>query len=379
MEVYLDYAAATPVDQRVVTAMSPYFSEKFFNPSAPYLPALKVRADYQAAKATIAQAIGAKADQLIMTAGATESLNLAFAGAQSVVISGLEHPAVLKLAQSKPHHAIAKITASGLVDIDDLISKITDQTDLISVSLVSSDLGTIQPISKLAAEIRKLRDRRLASGNQRPLLLHCDASQGLGYLPVNVARLGVDLLTLSGAKIYGPKQIGCLWIKPGVKLQPLVLGGGQEMNLRSGTENVPLVIGFAKAVDLLRKFKTKEVANLRDRLEAGLLAQIPDMLVLGSPKKRLANYLVVSFKNIEAERLIYRLEARGVYVSTGSACSANRGSGSQALVNLGLTEAERLASLRISLGQLTTPEQIDYATQVIAEEVLAERKWANDY
>lgn len=379
MEVYLDYAAATPVDQRVVTAMLPYFSEKFFNPSAPYLLAVAVRQDYQAAKATIAQAIGAKADQLVMTAGATESLNLALAGAQSVVISGVEHPAVIKLAQSKTNYTVAKVTPGGMTDIDDLISKITDQTDLVSVSLVSSDLGTIQPISKIASAVRELRDQRLASGNQRPLLLHCDASQGMGYLPVNVARLGVDLLTLSGAKIYGPKQIGCLWIKPGVKLQPLVLGGGQEMNLRSGTENVPLVIGFAKAVDLLRKFKTKEVASLRDRLEAGLLAHIPDVLVLGSPKKRLANYLVVSFKDIEAERLIYRLEARGVYVSTGSACAANRGTGSQALRNLGLSEAELTGSLRISLGQLTTLEQIDYATQVIAEEVLAERKWANDY
>ena len=151
------------------------------------------------------------------------------------------------------------------------------------------------------------------------------------------------------------------------------------MALRSGTENVPLVIGFAKAVDLLRKFKIEEVAELRDRLETKILAQIPDVTIIGSPKKRLANYLVLSFQNIEAERLIYRLENRGVYVSTGSACSANRGSGSQALVNLGLSEAERLASLRISLGQLTTAEQIDYAAEVIIEEVLAERKWANDY
>ncbi len=379
MEVYLDYAAATPVDSRVMTAMLPYFTEQFFNPSAPYLPALKVRADYQNAKATIAQTIGAKADQLVMTAGATESLNLAFAGVESVVISGLEHSAVFKLAQSKTSHAVAKITPSGLVDIDDLISKITDQTDLVSVSLVSSDLGTIQPISKIASEVRKIRDRRLARGNQRPLKLHCDASQGLGYLPINVARLGVDLLTLSATKIYGPKQIGCLWIRPGIKVAPLVLGGGQEMALRSGTENVPLVIGFAKAVDLLRKFKTKEVAELRDRLEATILAQIPDVTIIGSPKKRLVNYLVLSFQNIEAERLIYRLENRGVYISTGSACSANRGSGSRALVNLGLSEAERLASVRISLGQLTTAEQIDYATQVIIEEVLAERKWANDY
>ena len=139
------------------------------------------------------------------------------------------------------------------------------------------------------------------------------------------------------------------------------------------------MIGFAKAVDLLRKFKTKEVAELRDRLEATILAQIPDVTIIGSPKKRLVNYLVLSFQNIEAERLIYRLENRGVYISTGSACSANRGSGSRALVNLGLSEAERLASVRISLGQLTTAEQIDYTTQVIIEEVLAERKWANDY
>lgn len=378
MEVYLDYAAATPVDARVMAAMLPYFSEKFFNPSAPYLPAVQVRSDYQAAKATIAQAIGAKADQLIMTAGATESLNLAMAGAENVVVSELEHPAVLKIASSKASCAVAKITTSGLVDVDDLVQKITDQTDLVSISLVSSDLGIIQPIAKIALELRKIREQRIIDGNLKPLKFHCDASQGLGYLPVNVSRLGVDLLTLSGAKIYGPKQIGCLWIRPGVKVAPLLLGGGQEMGLRSGTENVPFVIGFAKAMDLLKKFKIKELAALRDQLEEYLVKNIPGMQVIGSPKKRLANYLVVGFENIEAERLIYRLENQGIYVSTGAACAANRGTGSRALKALGLTEQQQLASLRLSLGQLTTQEQIDYAKKIIAKEVLAEREWAKN-
>ena len=372
MEVYLDHAAATPVDSRVLAAMLPYFTDQFFNPSAPYLPAIKARSDYQTAKSTIAQVIGAKADQLIMTAGATESLNLAFSGSESVVISGLEHPAVVKLAQSKSSHAIAKITPGGIVNIDDLMSKITDKTDLVSVSLVSSDLGTIQPISKIAAEIRKLRDQRLMCGNQRPLKLHCDASQGLGYLPVNVARLGVDLLTLSAAKIYGPKQIGCLWAHPGVKLQPLIIGGGQEMNLRSGTENVPFVIGFAKATELLKRIKLDTIRGLRDQLEHYLLTKIPDAKVIGSVKKRLPNYLVMSFSGIEAERLIYRLENYGIYVSTGAACAANRGHGSQALKAIGLTPSEQMASLRITLGRLTTQAQVDYAKEIIVREVIAE-------
>lgn len=378
MEVYLDYAAATPADERVVKAMLPYFSDKFFNPSAPYLPAVRVRADYQLAKATIAHTIGAKADQLVMTAGATESLNLAFSSAKNVVISGVEHPAVIKLAQNKQSYSVANISSGGIVEVDDLIDKITDETDLVSVSLVSSDLGTVQPIAKIAAEIRKIRENRELRGLKQPLYLHCDASQGLGYLTINVSRLGIDLLTLSGAKIYGPKQIGCLWIRPGVKLQPLVIGGGQEMNLRSGTENVPFVIGFAKAIDLTRKFKTKEVVLLRNELEKYLLDNISDVRVLGSIKKRLPNYLVVSFAGIEAERLIYRLENYDIYVSTGAACAANRGSGSQTLKNLKLSEAEQIASLRLTLGQHTTREQIDYAKKIIVREVLAEREWVKN-
>lgn len=371
--VYLDYGAATPMKPAVVQAMLPYFSEKFFNPSAPYLPAVEVRADYQVAKAVIARELAVKTDQLIMTAGATESINLAFTTAQHVLFSGVEHPAVVAVAQSKPSANLIPILPNGLLDTASLPDLINEQTDLISVSLVSSDLGTIQPVAEIAQLVKQVNLERQLTGNKTPLWLHCDASQALGYLEVNPARLGVDLLTISAAKIGGPKQVGALWIRPGVSLTAVLHGGGQEMGLRGGTENVAGVIGFAAAISSLARGKSREISKLRDRLGKSLLA-LPDTKSIGSVKKRLPNYLVVSFLGIEADRLIYLLEAKGIYVSTGAACAANRGHGSLALKSIGLSEAEQLGSLRLTLGEATTADEIEYAGQIIVNEVKLERE-----
>ncbi len=376
-QIYLDHAAATPVDDKVLEAMKPYFSDKFFNPSAPYLPAVEVKNDYLNAKQVIAQSIGAKADQLIMTAGATEAINLAFNGHQSVLISGVEHPAIVNLAKTKQNYQLINIKPDGIVDLDDLKSKLNDQISIVAVSLVSSDLGTIQPISKISQLIKQVNQDRLSRGVGQLLLL-VDAAQALGSININVGRLGADLLIISAAKIYGPKQAAALWVRPGVKVKPLIVGGGQEMGFRSGTENVPFVIGMARAIQLVAKNDTEKLANMRNQLEQYLLDKIPEAKVIGNLNKRLPNYLVISFGQIEAERLIYRLEELGIYVSTGAACSANKQTGSLALKQLGLTESEQKSSLRISLGRTNTVEQINRAKQLIAEQVLAEKERLND-
>ncbi len=373
-QIYLDYAAATPVDERVLAAMSPYFDNQFYNPSAPYLPAVEVRQQYQAAKTKIAQLLGTKADNLIMTAGATESINLAFNGRENVLISGIEHPAVVKVAQTKKVCRQIKVSSNGSVDIDDLNSKLDDQVELVAVSLASSDLGTIQPISKISQLIKQHNQARLKRGLTKRILLYVDASQALGPIKINLARLGADLVTISAAKIYGPKQIAALWVNLGVKIKPLILGGGQELGLRSGTENVPFVIGMAKAIELIDKIKYDQIKFLRDDLEQHLIKNIPQLKVIAKSNKLLPNYLVISLPGIEAERLIYRLENLGIYLSTGAACAANKGSDSFSLVNIGLTELERKGSLRISLGKLTTKAQIDRAKKIITEQILAERE-----
>ena len=239
--IYLDHAAATPVSGKVFEAMKPYFSDDFFNPSAAYLPAKKVSADYEAAKGVIARAIGAKAQDLVMTAGATEANNLAFSylGIKPILSSvpvlylGTEHDSVRRTAQRYGGKSI-DVDKNGRIMLDDLKAKITDDTQLISVALVNNELGTIQPLSEVAAYIREVRLDRLSRGIKTPLYLHSDASQALNLLNVNVARLGVDLLTLNAAKVYGPKGVGALYVSHEVKLTPLLTGGGQERGLRSG-------------------------------------------------------------------------------------------------------------------------------------------------
>ena len=373
-QVYLDWAAATPVDKRVLATMLPYFSERFFNPSASYLPAVQIRHDFDKAKTKIANLIGAKADQLVMTAGATESINLAFSIATNLIYSGIEHPSVQNVAQLKSSVQVAPVTSQGLVDLIRLQQLITDQTDFISICLVSSDLGTIQPLSEIASLIKKVRIERFEAGNLTPLIFHSDASQGMGYLKINPSRLGLDLLTISAATIGGPKQVGALWVRPGLTLKPNIIGGGQENGLRGGTENVAGVMGFAKAAELVAPGISKSVAKQRDHLQAMLVEGLGQLTILGHHKKRLPNYLVVSFENIEAERLIFRLEKLGVYVSTGAACSANAGRGSLALSSLGLTAAVQAGSLRITLGHDMSNDDLEYAGQMIINEVKLEQK-----
>ena len=393
--IYLDHAAATPVDARVLKAMEPYFAEDFFNPSSPYLPAKKVAADYEAAKGVIAHAIGAKATDLVITAGATEANNLAFTaitldgscprifphvakapwgppklGHPSILYLETEHDSVRRVAKRYGGEAVRVLT-NGVIDLEDLKRKLTDEVELVSVSLANNELGTIQPLAEIAAIIREMKLDRMKRGIKTQLLLHSDASQALNLLDINVARLGVDLLTLNAAKVYGPKGVGALYVSHEASLAPLSVGGGQENGLRSGTENVPGVIGFSRAVELAKEHlngNRKKYAKWRKTLLAEL-----EGYELINKKHCLDNFVVVSFPGLDAERLIFMLEEQRVYVATGAACAASKGEKSHVLRAIGLSDKQIAGSLRITLGETNDEAQIAEAVRIINDTVAKER------
>lgn len=375
--IYLDHAAATPVSPKALQAMKPYFSEKFFNPSAAYLPSVEIRREYERAKDEIAHVIGAKGVDLVMTSGATESINLAFSvvgdGAE-VLISAVEHAAVLENAKRASKYQTIDVDQNGRVDLEDFHRKLTNKTQFVSVCLVSSETGTVQPISDLARIIVAERQRRALAGESTPLYLHCDASQGPGLMEVKVGRLGVDLLTINAAKVYGPKGVGALYVGHSVRLKPLTVGGGQEMGLRSGTENVPGVIGFAAVLTEAEKHIYSERKRLQElkRILVRNLADLPNIKFIGNPKTQLPNILAVSLPGIDAERVIFALEDKEVYLSTGAACAASKGIKSPTLRAIGLSDAEIAGSLRISLGKLNDIRNVTEACQIIREAVQAE-------
>ena len=410
--IYLDHASATPVSNVALDAMRPYFSDYFFNPSAPYLPAKEVRDTYEEAKDRLAHTIGAKGADLVITSGATESINLAFTavdamrgesgfsdtgadfvGEESIIfdpetdftgeesspqvlILATEHASVRATAAQFPHAEI-KVDKTGLIDLADLRAKITPATQLVSVSLANNEIGTIQPLAEVSAIIACERTRRLREGETTPLYFHSDASQALALLNVSVARLGVDMLTLNSGKIYGPKGIGALYVAHNVRLRPIAFGGGQERGLRSGTENVPSMMGFAAAAveakQHLKSHYTKYTEFCRVMISELRASPVPPVF-LGNNKHRLANFCPVSFPGIDAERLIYILEERGVLLSTGAACSASKGQKSRTLTAIGLSDSEIAGSLRITFGETNTLEDIHTAGRAIVEAVRIEAK-----
>ena len=416
--IFLDHASATPVSPAAFSAMQPYFSEYFFNPSAPYLPAKEVRDAYEEAKNRLAHTIGAKGADLVITSGATESINLAFtaitpqtstfqnsaiaspqspsasqaiASPQSSSVSQVltssqkpSSPQVLILATEHASvHATAaqfnsaeiKVDGTGLINLADLENKITPATQLISVSLANNEIGTIQPLAEISAIISRERTHRLQQGNATPLYLHSDASQALALLDISVSRLGVDMLTLNSGKVYGPKGVGALYLSHNVKLRPIAYGGGQERGLRSGTENVPGVMGFsAAAVEAKQHLKSHRAkyTEFCQILSQELRASPIPPVFLGSNKHKLANFCSVSFPGIDAERLIYILEEQGVLLSTGAACSANKGQKSRTLTAIGLSDREIAGSLRISFGETNALEDIYIAGRAIVSAVRTE-------
>lgn len=380
MMIYLDHAAATPLNSAVLTAMQPYFTDHFYNPSSPYAPAVVVRRQYDAAKATIAKVIGARPGEITMTAGATESINLAFSGRTGHVIATVvEHQAVLAAA-ARHDHTLVAVDTKGRVDPAAVAAAIRPDTWLISVGLANNEIGTVQPLSKIADVVRSERDRRRESGNETPLYVHSDASQGAGQLDLHVMRLGVDMLTLNAGKVYGPKQVGILYAARSVELTPQIVGGGQEAGLRSGTENVAGTIGMAVALEKADSERSSEVHrlfSLRRILEDKLTAAFPNAVVSGHPKHRLAGHLHISFPGLDAERLVFALETKGILVATGSACAANKGTRSHVLTAIGLDDAVADGSLRLTLGKTNTEQAVEQAAEHIIAEVQREQERVN--
>lgn len=372
MPVYLDHAATTPVDARVLAAMQPFWSEKFYNPSSLYRAGRQARQALEKARAEVAHILGAKGAEIIFSAGATESINLIMFGfakqfAQTnVVISQIEHETVIKSATAAFGSArvrLCPVKPNGIIDPAKLAEFISDKTVLIGVMYANNEIGTIQPIAKIARLIDGIRKDRAKRAVERPLYLHSDASQAADYLDLHVNRLGVDLLTLNGSKIYGPKQTGATYIKTGVALAPWLHGGGQERGLRSGTENVAGSVGFAQALGLavaLRRQESQRLSVVRDYALKKLSEIIKDVTFNGDLTRRLPNNINLSVPGVEGQMLVHALDTRGVLVATGSACIADVDKPSHVLAALGLPTDIGNSALRVTMGRSTGKLEIDY-------------------
>jgi cysteine desulfurase len=345
-KIYLDYAAAAPMEPEVLEAMRPYFFEKFQNPSATYLtgPA-----------------------EVIFTAGATEANNLAIQGIMNrypgaeVLTSSIEHESVLAPA-GRFKHKLIPVDSQGLIILNKLSNLINDKTVLVSIMLVNNEVGTIQPLRDVAALIKGVVKDRRSKGSKTPLYLHTDAAQAANYLDLQVSRLGVDLMSLNGGKIYGPKQSGGLYIRAGVELEPLIAGGGQEFNLRSGTENLAAAAGFAKALELAsqnRHSEVKRVTELREDFEKQLLDKIPAASTNGSAHHRAPHITSLTIEGIDNERTMFELDELGIECAVGSACNASSDEPSYVLSAIGLSGGQARSTLRFSFGRRTTKAELE--------------------
>jgi cysteine desulfurase len=364
MPIYLDYAAATPLDQMVQKAMQPYFRAAFFNPSANYASAKQVRMALESARTKLAYNLGAKSSEIIFTAGGTEANNLAIHGIMShfpeanIVVSSLEHESVLMPARQYDHKEV-RVLSDGRLDIADLEKKIDENTVLVSVMQANNEIGTIEPIREISQIISRLRKSR----TKLPLYFHTDAAQAANYLDLHVSSLGVDLMTVNGGKIYGPKQIGALYVKAGILLEPQILGGGQERGLRSGTENVAGAIGLATALEIAQNIRQEESIRLK-KLQQNFIellkAELPSAIVNGSLKHRLPNNIHFSLPGHDNERMLIELDEAGIMAAAGSACSASSEEPSHVLRAVGLSTELAQASLRFTMGRQTTDAMINY-------------------
>ncbi|EFK96042.1 aminotransferase, class V [sediment metagenome] len=382
--IYLDHAATTPVAKEVLEEMMPYFSEKYGNASSLHSFGQEAKKGLEAAREKVAKLINADPEEIVFTSGGTESDNLALNGVgfqllgslrkegkkPHIITTRIEHPAILEACKHLEETGYfdvtyLKVDRQGSVDPKEVEKAIRKETILVSVMHANNEIGTIEPIEEIAAVCRK-----------RNVLFHTDAVQTLGKVPIDVKKMGIDLLSASSHKIYGPKGVGCLFVRRGVKLASQQHGGGHERGLRSGTENVAGIVGFGKACETAGKEMAKESARekgLSDRLIKGVLA-IPHTQLNGHPERRLPGNANFSFSFIEGESLLLRLDARGIAGSTGSACSTRKLAPSHVLTAIGMKIEETHGSLRLTLGRQNTKEDIDYAVKAIGEEVGALRE-----
>ena len=372
--IYLDYAATTPLHPEVLKQMLPYLTDNFYNPSATYMSAKKVRKDIESSRALVAHWLGAKSSEIIFTAGATEANNMAIQGIMdafsdgNIVTTSIEHESVLNCAKDYKYRLV-NVDTTGRIDLKDLKNKIDDNTVIVSVMYANNEIGTIEPLTQVAKLINEIRLSR--SSGSKPIYFHSDAAQAGNYLDLHVSRLGIDLMSLNGGKIYGPKQSGVLYVKAGISLKPIIFGGGQERGLRSGTENVANIVGLSSALDLVQKSKDQEYHRLhilQQQFIELLNQKIPAVQINGSLKQRLPNNVHISLpKNIDNERVLMELDEHNIEVATGSACSASNEEPSHVLKAINKTILEAQSSLRLTMGRDTSVNQLEIVANTLAK------------
>jgi cysteine desulfurase len=366
METYMDHAAARPVDPRVLEAMKPYFSESYGNPSSFYPKGFEALKALNEARRQVASLIGAQDSEIVFTSGATESNNLAIIGAAQryrkrgtrVVISEIEHISVINISKELTRQGYevknVPVDSEGIVDLEQLKELVNDDTVLVSIMAANGEIGTVQPIEQVA---------KIA--HDHGALFHTDATAAVGQIPLDVS-MGFDFMTLSSNDIYGPKGVGAVYVKKGLRLKPHVIGGGQEGGLRSGSENIPGIVGMGKAAELIGEEmgeEAKRLAVLRDKLIEGVLKAVPESYLNGHPTERLPNNANIRFSYIEGEALLLSLSDLGISVSSGSACVAKTLEPSHVLRALGLKHEEAHGSLVFTLGKSNREENVEYVVQ----------------
>jgi cysteine desulfurase len=371
--IYLDHAATTPLDPRVLEAMLPYLRDHWGNPSSLYAEAREARKGLDAARRTVAELLGCQPQEVIFTSGGSESGSLAVRGAahagrrrgNHIVTSSIEHHAVLHTVQQLEKEGFRAtylpVDGQGFVDLAALAEVVTPETVLVSIMYANNEVGTVEPIAE-AARIVKERNRHC--------VFHTDAVQAVGMLDINVGRLGVDLLSIGGHKFYGPKGVGALYVRTRTPLQPQTLGGSQERNRRAGTENVAGAVGLARAMELACGEMVSRVAHyhaLRDRLLAEVPARVPFTHITGSldPQRRLANSFSCCFQFVEGEAVLMALDLAGIAVSSGSACTSGSLEASHVLTAMGISEELARGSLRVTVGKDNSPAEMDRFLDVL--------------
>jgi len=364
-KIYFDNAATTKVDEKVVEAMMPYFIEKYGNASSQHFAGQEARQAFEESRKIIAGAINGKARDLIFTSGGTESNNLVLKGLffanypekNHIITTKIEHDCVLNackwLEKQGAQVTYLEVNREGFVNVEDIKKTITKKTFLVSIIHANNEIGTIQSLEEIGRVCK-----------EKGILFHTDACQSFTKVPIDVKKMNLDLVTLNSHKIHGPKGVGALYIREGIKINPLFHGGGHEKNLRSGTENVSGVVGFAKAVEVSSFKDVKRMSELRDKLIDGIL-KIKNTLLNGPRENRLCNNINVSFNDVEGEAIGGYLEQKGICTSTGSACASHSLETSHVLKAIGLNSLQANSSIRISLSKFTTQEEADYFLDVL--------------
>lgn len=399
-EIYLDNAATTKVSKEVLKAMEPYFDKFYGNPSSIHSFGREAKKAVEKSRKIIAKILNCDSDEVIFTSCATESNNLAIKGTifalkqktkeqknkktekLHIITSAIEHHSVLHPCEYLEKAGLAEVTylpvyKEGIVNPKDVEKAIKPNTILVSIMYANNEIGTIQPIKEISKLISVTSDKRQVTRDRLPLYFHSDGVQAFQYLDCDVKKLGVDMLSLTGHKFYGPKGIGVLYIKKGTKIIPQLHGGGHEMGLRSGTENVPYMVAIAKAAEVVAKERKKEsvrLVKLRDKLIKGIFKNIPQVVLAGSQKNRLPNNVNFCFKDIEGESIVLKLDQLGIAASTGSACTSASLEPSHVIMALGISAQIAQGSLRLTLGKDTIEKDINYVLKVLPKIIKDLRK-----